>query len=75
MTTGTGRGAGTSANVWLQLFGSDCPKGTEKFSLDQDPTNFEAGRKDVFKLPGKLKARRRKEKSVRCRGQNKQVYL
>lgn len=56
-TTGTGRGAGTSANVWVQLFGSEAQKGTERFPLDQDPLNFEAGRKDTFRLPGKLKVR------------------
>lgn len=57
MTTGTDRGAGTSATVWLQLVGSECPKGTERVELAQDPDNFEPGRKDVFRLPGKHKAR------------------
>lgn len=74
VTTGTGRGAGTSANVWLQLFGSDCPKGTERFSLDQDPLNFEAGRRDVFRLPQKLQASGTQRRRPSCLNNRSQSY-
>lgn len=42
ITTGTMRGAGTDANVFITLFGENGTSGEKR--LDNDPANFERGR-------------------------------
>jgi len=46
--TGTDHGAGTDANVWISIIGTEGK--VEKANLDNDANNFETGQVDRFKV-------------------------